>query len=105
MHRTTTVHVYPEDHYDELTFVSNKDGMFDDKSIGFISVTDIAGDEAHLPNVKASAVVKFFAEFIEIEDVLREKDNGGRATEETMKNLRKIHKKLDGWMKQEKEED
>ena len=44
MHRTTTVHVYPDDHYEELTFVCNKDGMFDDKSIGFISAIDLEGD-------------------------------------------------------------
>lgn len=105
MHRTTTVHVYPDDHYEELTFVSNKDGIFDDKSIGFISAIDLEGDECHLPNVKASAVVKFFTDFLEIEDVLREKDNGGRATEETMKNLRKIHTKISKWIKQEEEED
>ena len=105
MHRTTTVHVYPDDHYEELTFVCNKDGMFDDKSIGFISAIDLEGDECHLPNVKASAVVKFFSDFLEIEDVLREKDNGGRATEATMKNLRKIHTKISKWIKQEDEED
>ena len=105
MHRTTTVHVYPDDHYEELTFVSNKDGFLDDKSIGFISAIDLEGDECHLPNVKASAVVKFFSDFLEIEDVLREKDNGGRATEETMKNLRKIHPKISKWLKQEDEED
>ena len=105
MHKSQTIHVFPSDHYEAMEFVCNEDGIFDDRSIGFISATDLEGDECHLPNVKASAVVKFFAEFIEIEDVLREKDNGNRATEETMKNLRKIHKKLDGWIKQEQEED
>ena len=104
MHKSTTVHVYPEDHFDEMEFHSNEEGMFDDKSIGFISVVDIAGDEVHLPNVKSPAVVKFFAEFIELENVLREKDKGNVATKETMDYLRKIHKKIDGWLQQEKED-
>ena len=97
MHKSTTVHVYPEDHFDEMEFHSNEEGMFDDKSIGFISVVDIAGDEVHLPNVKSSAVVKFFADFLQIEDVLRERDNGNRATPETMERLRAIKIKLDKW--------
>ena len=97
MHKSTTVHVYPEDHFDEMEFHSNEEGMFDDKSIGFISVVDIAGDEVHLPNVKSSAVVKFFDEFLQIEDVLRERDNGNRATPETMERLRAIKIKLDKW--------
>ena len=97
MHKSTTVHVYPEDHFDDMEFHSNEEGMFDDKSIGFISVVDIAGDEVHLPNVKSSAVVKFFADFLQIEDVLRERDNGNRATPETMERLRAIKIKLDKW--------
>ena len=48
--------------------------------------------------------MKFFAEFIELDNVLREKDKGNRATEETMSYLRKIHKKIDGWIQQEKED-
>ena len=47
--------------------------------------------------------MKFFAEFIELDNVLREKDKGNRATEETMSYLRKIHKKIDGWIQQERE--
>ena len=78
--------------------------MFDDKSIGFISAVDIAGDEVHLPNVKSSAVVKFFAEFLKIHNVLREKETG-IASEETMQNLRKIHTTISKWIKQEDEED
>ena len=104
MHKSTTVHVYPEDHFDDMEFHSNEEGMFDDKSIGFISVVDIAGDEVHLPNVKSPAVVKFFAEFIELDNVLREKDKGNVASKETMDYLRKIHKKIDGWIQQEKED-
>ena len=97
MHKSTTVHVYPEDHFDEMEFHSNEEGMFDDKSIGFISVIDIAGDEVHLPNVKASAVVKFFADFIQIDNVLREDEHGGRASDTTMGHLRRIKYKLDKW--------
>ena len=104
MHTANTTHVYPDDHYESLEFICNEDGIFDDRSIGFISATDIAGDEVHLPNVKSPAVVKFFAEFIELDNVLREKDKDNRATEETMSYLRKIHKKIDGWIKQEKDE-
>ena len=48
--------------------------------------------------------MKFFAEFIELDNVLREKDKGNVATKETMSYLRKIHKKIDGWIKQEKED-
>lgn len=97
MHSTKTTHVFPEDHYESLEFTCHEDGMFDDKSIGFISAVDIAGDEVHLPNVKSSAVVKFFADFLQIEDVLREGDNGNRATPETMERLRAIKIKLDKW--------
>ena len=103
MHKAQTIHVFPDDHYDEITFTSNKEGLFEDKSIGFLSVVDSAGDECHLPNVKASAVVKFFAEFIEIEDVLRERDNGNRATTETMDRLKKIKTKLDKWFEEKDE--
>ena len=104
MHTVKTTHIFPEDHYESLEFTCHEDGMFDDKSIGFISAVDIAGDEVHLPNVKSPAVVKFFAEFIELDNVLREKDKGNRATEETMSYLRKIHKKIDGGIQQEKED-
>ena len=97
MHSTKTTHVFPEDHYESLEFTCHEDGMFDDKSIGVISAVDIAGDEVHLPNVKSSAVVKFFADFLQIEDVLRERDNGNRATPETMERLRAIKIKLDKW--------
>ena len=97
MHSTKTTHVFPEDHYESLEFTCHEDGMFDDKSIGFISAVDIAGDEVHLPNVKSSAVVKFFGDFLQIEDVLRERDNGNRATPETMERLRAIKIKLDKW--------
>ena len=105
MHRTTTVHVYPDDHYEELTFVCNKDGIFDDKSIGFISAIDLEGDECHLPNVKASAVVKFFDEFLQIEDVLREKEHGNKASDTTMGHLRRIKYKLDQWFEPHNSED
>ena len=71
MHRTTTVHVYPDDHYEELTFVSNKDGFFDDKSIGFISALILKEMNVIFLTSKSSAVVKFFTDFLEIEDVLR----------------------------------
>ena len=54
---------------------------------------------------KARQISENVIDFLEIEDVLREKDNGGRATEETMKNLRKIHTKISKWIKQEDEED
>ena len=74
MHKSETVHVFPEDHFESLEFVCLEDGIFDDRSIGYISATDIAGDEVHLPNVKSPAVVKFFADFIELDNVLREKD-------------------------------
>ena len=104
MHTVKTTHIFPEDHYESLEFVCHEDGIFDDRSIGYISVTDIAGDEVHLPNVKSPAVVKFFAEFIELDNVLREKDKGNVASKETMDYLRKIHKKIDGWIQQEKED-
>ena len=104
MHKSQTIHVFPSDHYEAMEFVCNEDGIFDDRSIGFISATDLVGDEVHLPTVKSSAVVKFFAEFIELYNVLREKDNGNVASKETMNYLRKIHKKIDGWVQQEKEE-
>ena len=104
MHTVKTTHIFPEDHYESLEFVCHEDGIFDDRSIGYISVTDIAGDEVHLPNVKSPAVVKFFAEFIELANVLREKDKGNRAPEEPMSYRRKIHKKIDGWIQQEKED-
>tara|TARA_B100000214_G_C23899568_1_gene595808 strand:- start:416 stop:685 length:270 start_codon:yes stop_codon:yes gene_type:complete len=87
-----------------MEFICPKDGFLDDKSIGFISAVDIAGDEVHLPNVKSSAVVKFFADFLEIHNVLREKETGV-ASKETMNYLRKIHTKISGWIKQEDEED
>ena len=104
MFKTQTMHVFPEDHFQSLEFVCFEEGIFDDRSIGFISAIDIAGDEVHLPNVKSPAVVKFFAEFIELDNVLREKDKGNVASKETMDSLRKIHKKIDGWIQQEKED-
>ena len=104
MNTTKTQHVFPTDHYVELEFVSNEEGMFDDKSIGFISATDIAGDECHLPNVKSSAIVKFFADFIQIENVLREAEHGNRASADTMNDLRIIKKQLDKWLEIQKEE-
>jgi len=105
MHKVTTVHVYPDDHYDDLKFVCNKDGTFDDKSIGYISAFDLEGDECHLPNVKASAIVKFFADFIQIEDVLREKEHGNKASDVTMAHLRRIKYKLDKWFEPHKEQE
>ena len=104
MFKTQTMHVFPEDHFQSLEFVCFEEGIFDDRSIGFISAIDIAGDEVHLPNVKSPAVVKFFAEFIELDNVLRDKDKRNVATKETMSYLRKIHKKIDGWIQQEKED-
>ena len=97
MFKTQTMHVFPEDHFQSLEFVCFEEGIFDDRSIGFISAIDIAGDEVHLPNVKSSAIVKFFADFIQIEDVLREDENGGRASDTTMGHLRRIKYKLDQW--------
>ena len=104
MFKTQTMHVFPEDHFQSLEFVCFEEGIFDDRSIGFISAIDIAGDEVHLPNVKSPAVVKFFAEFIELDKVLRENDKGYVESKETMDYLRKIHKKIDGWIQQEKED-
>ena len=43
-------------------------------------------------------------DFIEIEDVCREREHGNRASAETMENLRKIKKKLDKWFEPPKEE-
>ena len=44
MHTVKTTHIFHEDHYESLEFVCHEDGIFDDRSIGYISVTDIAGD-------------------------------------------------------------
>ena len=104
MNTSNTKHIYPDDHWVKMEFCSIEDGMFDDKSLGFLTFTDDADDECNLPYMQSSTIVKFFTEFIEIEDVLREDEHGRRASAETMENLRKIKKKLDKWFEPPKEE-
>ena len=104
MNTSNTKHIYPDDHWVKMEFCSIETGPLDDKSIGFLTFTDDVDDECNLPYMKSSTIVKFFTEFIEIEDVLREDEHGRRASVETMENLRKIKKKLDKWFEPPKDE-
>ena len=104
MNTNHTHHIYPSGHWEKIEFHPLETGPLDDKSLGFLSLEDLSGDECHLPHIKSSTIVKFFTEFIEIEDVLREDEHGRRASAETMENLRKIKKKLDKWFEPPKEE-
>ena len=105
MNTSRIEHVWPDGHWQEAEFITFKSGAFDDVSVGYLACTDNEGDEAHLPNMKSSTLVKMFAQFLEIDNVLRESEHGNRASAETMENLRKIHTKISGWIKQEDEED
>jgi len=104
MNTSRIEHVWPEGHWQEAEFVSLKVEPFDDRSLGYLACIDNEGDEVHLPNMKSSTIVKMFAQFIYIDNVLREHEHGNRASAETMENLRKIHSKIDGWIKQEEKE-
>ena len=53
----------------------------------------------------SNAVVKFFDEFLQIEDVLREKEHGNKASDTTMGHLRRIKYKLDQWFEPHKEQE
>lgn len=96
-------HIWPDGHYQEMEFISFKSGTFDDTSVGYLSATDNEGDEAHLPNMKSSTMVKCFAEFLEIDNVLRESEHGNKAGVETIDNLRKIRNKIDKLLKPQEE--
>ena len=104
MNTNHTHHIYPSGNWEKIEFHPLETGPLDDKSLGFLSLEDLSGDECHLPHIKSSTIVKFFTEFIEIEDVLREDEHGRRASAETMENLRKIKKKLDKWFEPPKDE-
>ena len=104
MNTNHTHHIYPSGNWEKIEFHPLETGPLDDKSLGFLSLEDLSGDECHLPHIKSSTIVKFFTEFIEIEDVLREDEHGRRASPETMENLRKIKKKLDKWFEPPKKE-
>ena len=72
MNTSRIEHIWPDGHWQEAEFVSFKVGTFDDTSIGYLACTDNEGDEAHLPNMKSSTIVKLFAQFVQIDNVLRE---------------------------------
>ena len=93
--------IWPDGHWQDMEFVSYKQGVFDDSSVGYLSAEDNEGDEAHLPNMKSSTMVKCFAKFLEIDNVLRESEHGYKASAETMENLRKIRDKIDRLIKPE----
>ena len=105
MNTSRIEHIWPDGHWQEMEFVSFKAGVFEDTSVGYLQATDNEGDEAHLPNMKSSTMVKCFAEFLEIDNVLRESEHGNKASAETIDYLRKIRDKIDNLIKPEKEED
>ena len=100
-----THHIYPSGNWERIEFNPLEDGHFDDKSKGFITFTDDADDECNLPYVQSSTIVKFFDEFLQIEDVLREKEHGNKASDTTMGHLRRIKYKLDQWFEPQKEQE
>lgn len=104
MNTSRIEHIWPDGHWQEMEFVSFKAGVFEDTSVGYLQATDNEGDEAHLPNMKSSTMVKCFVKFLEIDNVLRESEHGNKASAETMENLRKIRDKIDKLIKPEKEE-
>jgi len=104
MNTSRIEHIWPDGHWQEAEFVSFKSGTFDDVSVGYLACTDNEGDEAHLPNMKSSTIVKLFAQFIQIDNVLREHEHGDKASAETMDNLRTIKKQLDIWLEPDKKE-
>ena len=53
---------------------------------------------------EARNIAEDVIDFLEIEDVCRERKHGNRASAETMENLRKIKKKLDKWFEPPKEQ-
>ena len=101
MNTSRIEHIWPDGHWQEMEFVSYKVGVFDDTSVGYLSATDNEGDEAHLPNMKSSTMVKCFAKFLEIDNVLREAEHGNNASTETIDYLRKIRNKIDKLLKPE----
>ena len=101
MNTSRIEHIWPDGHWQDMEFVSYKEGMFDDSSVGYLSAEDNEGDEAHLPNMKSSTMVKCFAKFLEIDNVLREAEHGNKASAETIDYLRKIRNKIDKLLKPE----
>mgnify|MGYP003139255537 FL=1 len=95
MNTSRIEHIWPDGHWQEMEFVSYKVGVFDDTSVGYLQAEDNEGDQAHLPNMKSSTIVRCFAKFLEIENVLRESEHGNKASAETMENLQKIRNKID----------
>ena len=104
MNTNHTHHIYPSGYWEKIEFHPLETGPLDDKSIGFLTFTDDVDDECNLHYMQSSTIVKFFSDFIEIEDVCREREHGNRASAETMENLRKIKKKLDKWFEPPKDE-
>ena len=103
MNTNHTHHIYPSGNWEKIEFHPLETGPLDDKSIGFLTFTDDVDDECNLPYMQSSTIVKFFSDFLEIEDVCRERKHGNRASAETMENLRKIKKKLDKWFEPPKD--
>ena len=95
MNTSRIEHIWPDGHWQDMEFVSYNKGVFDDSSVGYLSAEDNEGDEGRLPNMKSSTMVKCFAKFLEIDNVLREAEHGNKASDETIDYLRKIRNKID----------
>lgn len=95
MNTSRTEHVWPDGHWQKMTYETLEEGMLNDKSVGSLCLEDNEGDDLHLPNMKASTLVKCFAQFIQIQDVLRSHKTQNRASAEVMDDLLIIKKNLD----------
>ena len=95
MNTSKTQHVWPDGHWQKMSYEPFKEGMLDDKSYGCLYLEDNEADSLHLPNMKASTMVKCFAEFIQIQDVLRSHKTNNRASAEVIDDLLIIKKNLD----------
>ncbi len=95
MNTSRTEHVWPDGHWQKMTYETLGEGMLNDKSVGSLYLEDNEGDDLHLPNMKASTLVKCFAQFIQIQDVLRSHKTKNRASAEVIDDLLIIKKNLD----------
>ena len=95
MNTSKTEHVWPDGHWQKMIYEPFKEGMLDDKSFGCLYLDDNEGDNLLLPNMQASTLVKCFAQFIQIQDVLRSHKTKNRASAEVIDDLLIIKKNLD----------
>ena len=58
MNTSRIEHIWPDGHWQDMEFVSYKEGMFDDSSVGYLSAEDNEGDQAHL-HIRKMCLISF----------------------------------------------